>query len=250
MNGASMALGHLLTGTAQLFADVRTYWSADAVQRVTGHKLSGAASGGILHLINSGPAALDWTGEMQNNGQAVVKPWWEISSEEAGKCLDATQWCASDLGYFPAGGWSTHFVTRGGMPVTMFRVNLVKGLGPVLQIAEGHTIELPEDVHRVLDERTSPTWPTTWFVPTLTGEGAFTDVYSVMNNWGANHGTISYGHIGGDLISLAALLRIPVDMHNVPQERVFRPSVWSRFGTQEPQSADYRACQTFGPLYK
>jgi L-fucose isomerase len=250
MNGASMLFGHLLTGTAQLFADVRTYWSPEAVQRVTGHKLEGKAAGGILHLINSGPAALDWTGEMSRDGQPVVKPSWEISAEEAGKCLDATKWCASDLGYFPAGGWSTDFLTKGGMPVTMFRLNLAKGLGPVLQIAEGFTVDLPEDVHRVLDERTNPTWPTTWFVPTLTGEGPYTDVYSVMNNWGANHGAISYGHIGGDLISLASLLRIPVDMHNVPQERVFRPSSWSRFGAMDLQAADYRACQTYGPLYK
>jgi L-fucose isomerase len=250
MNGASMLFGHLLTGTAQLFADVRTYWSPEAVQRVTGHKLEGQASGGILHLINSGPAALDWTGEMSRDGQPAVKPFREITAEEAGKCLDATKWCASDLGYFPAGGWSTDFLTRGGMPVTMFRLNLVKGLGPVLQIAEGYTVDLPEDVHRVLDERTNPTWPTTWFVPTLTGQGPYTDVYAVMNNWGANHGAISYGHVGGDLISLASLLRIPVDMHNVPQERVFRPSSWSRFGAMDLQAADYRACQTYGPLYK
>jgi L-fucose isomerase len=251
LNGASMLFGHLLTGgTAQLFADVRTYWSADAVKRVTGHTLEGNAAGGFLHLINSGPAALDWTGEQTREGQPVLKPWYEITPEEAQKCLQATQWGPSDLGYFPAGGWSTDFTTRGGMPVTMFRVNLVKGLGPVLQIAEGYTIELPEDVHKTLDERTNPTWPTTWFVPNLTGEGPFNDVYSVMNNWGANHGAISYGHIGGDLISLASLLRIPVDMHNVPAERVFRPSSWARFGAMEPQAADYRACATYGPLYR
>jgi L-fucose isomerase len=250
LNGASMLFGHLLTGgTAQLFADVRSYWSPEAVQRVTGYTPEGAASGGFLHLINSGPAALDWTGEQSRDGQPVVKPWYQIEADEARKCLDATLWCASDLGYFPAGGWSTDFTTRGGMPVTMFRVNLVKGLGPVLQIAEGYTIDLPEEVHKVLDERTNPTWPTTWFVPNLTGEGPFADVYSVMNNWGANHGAISYGHIGGDLISLASILRIPVDMHNVPNERVFRPSSWARFGAMEPQAADYRACATYGPLY-
>jgi L-fucose isomerase len=251
LNGASMLFGHLLTGgTAQLFADVRTYWSPDAVQRVTGHTLEGQAAGGFLHLINSGPAALDWTGEQTRDGQPVLKPWYDITPEEAQKCLKATLWGPSDLGYFPAGGWSTDFTTRGGMPVTMFRVNLVRGLGPVLQIAEGYTIDLPEAVHKVLDERTNPTWPTTWFVPNLTKEGPFSDVYSVMNNWGANHGAISYGHIGGDLISLASLLRIPVDMHNVPADRVFRPSSWSRFGAMEPQAADYRACATYGPLYR
>lgn len=251
MNGASMLFGHLLTGTAQLFSDVRTYWSPDAVKRVTGHTLSGAASGGFLHLINSGPSALDWTGEQTDaNGQAVLKRFTDITPEEAGKCLDATLWCPSMVEYFPGGGWSTDFTTRGGMPVTMWRINLVKGLGPVLQIAEGQTIDLPEEVHRTLDERTNPTWPTTWFVPNVTGQGPYTDVYSVMNAWGANHGAISYGHIGGDLISLAALLRIPVDMHNVPAERVFRPSSWARFGSLEPQAADYRACATYGPLYR
>ncbi len=251
LNGASMLFGHLLTGgTAQLFADVRTYWSPDAVRRVTGHRLSGIADDGILHLINSGPAALDWTGQQSRDGQPVLKPWTEITPEEAGKCLDATRWCASDLGYFPGGGWSTDFLTRGSMPCTMFRVNLVKGIGPVLQIAEGMTVDLPENVHNTLDARTSPTWPTTWFVPTLTNTGPFTSVYSVMNAWGANHGAISYGHIGGDLITLASLLRIPVDMHNVPADRVFRPSSWARFGTLEPQSADYRACATYGPLYR
>jgi L-fucose/D-arabinose isomerase len=249
LNGASMLFGHLLTGTAQLFADVRTYWSPEAVKRVTGKSLTGRAEEGFLHLINSGPAALDWTGEQSRDGKPALKPWWEITPEEAGRCLDATLWCPSMVEYFPGGGWSTDFLTRGGMPVTMFRINLVKGLGPVLQIAEGWTVDLPEEVHRALDERTNPTWPTTWFVPGLSGEGPFTDVYSVMNAWGANHGAISHGHVGGDLITLASMLRIPVEMHNVPAERVFRPSAWARFGGLEPQSADYRACATYGPLY-
>jgi L-fucose isomerase len=252
LNGASMLFGHLLTGgTAQLFADVRTYWSADAVERVTGYRPDGVAAGGFLHLINSGPAALDWTGEQTIDGRPALKPWTEITEDEAAACLKATKWCASDLGYFPGGGWSTDFLTKGGIPCTMFRVNLVKGLGPVLQIAEGVTIDLPENVHDTLDARTNPTWPTTWFVPTLTGEGAFTDVYSVMNNWGANHGAISYGHIGADLITLAAMLRIPVEMHNVPADRVFRPASWSRFGAaSDPVGGDYRACTAYGPLYK
>jgi L-fucose isomerase len=250
LNGASMLFGHLLTGGAQLFADVRTYWSPEAVQRVTGHTLSGHAAEGILHLINSGPAALDWTGQQTRDGQPAVKPWWETTPEDAQRCLDATRWCPSMVEYFPGGGWSTDFLTHGGMPATMFRLNLVKGLGPVLQIAEGYTVDLPEAVHQTLDERTNPTWPTTWFAPITTGSGPFTDVYTVMNNWGANHCAAAYGHVGADLIALAALLRIPVDMHNVPEERVFRPSAWSRFGAQEPQAADYRACAAYGPLYR
>lgn len=250
LNGVSMLFGHLLTGSAQLFADVRTYWSPEAVKRVTGHDLTGPSAGGIIHLINSGPAALDWTGEQTRDGAPVLKPWWEITSDEAQRCLDATEWCYGVLEYFRGGGYSTDFLTRGGMPVTMCRLNLVRGLGPVLQIAEGVTVDLPAQVHDILDARTNPTWPTTWFVPHLTGTGAFRDVYSVMNAWGANHGAISYGHIGADLIALASILRIPVDMHNVSEERVFRPSVWSRFGSQEPQAADYRACATFGPLYR
>ncbi|MDX1933214.1 MAG: L-fucose isomerase [Capsulimonadales bacterium] len=251
LNGASMLFGHLLTGgTAQLFADVRTYWSPEAVRRVTGHELTERAAGGILHLINSGPAALDWTGEQTEDGKPALKPFNRITEAEAQACLDATRWCPSMSEYFPGGGWSTDFTTRGGMPVTMFRINLVKGLGPVLQIAEGYTVDLPEEVHRALDERTNPTWPTTWFVPNVTGQGAFTDAYTVMLHWGANHGAISYGHIGGDLITLASMLRIPVDMHNVPTERVFRPSAWMRFGSgMDETGADYRACAVYGPLY-
>jgi len=249
MNGASMLFGHLLTGTAQLFADVRTYWSPDAVKRVTGHDLVGIAKNGFLHLINSGPAALDWTGEQRRGSTHVLKPWWEVTEQEAGACLEATRWCPGMTEYFRGGGWSTDFTTRGELPCTMFRLNMVRGIGPVLQIAEGETVALPPQVDETLDLRTNPTWPTTWFVPRTTGHGAFTDVYSVMNNWGANHGAISYGHIGGDLITLASILRIPVDMHNVPVDRAYRPSVWSRFGTTDPEAADYRACATYGPLY-
>lgn len=249
LNGASMLIGHLLTGTAQLFSDVRTYWSPDAVVRVTGKAVPRGAEGGFLHLINSGPSALDWTGEMAGNGGSTVKPHWEISDDDAKRCLGATEWCASDLGYFPGGGWSTDFTTRGGIPCTMFRINLVGGLGPVMQIAEGVTLDLPSDVHQVLDNRTSPTWPSTWFVPRTTGSGAFRDVYTVMAHWGANHGAIAPGHIGADLISIASMLRIPVDMHNVTEDQVFRPSAWHRFGGHDAQGADYRACANYGPLY-
>ena len=250
LNGAGMLMGHLLTqGQATLFADLRTYWSSDAVERVTGHKLEGKASGGLLHLINSGPAALDWTGEMEADGAPVLKPWYEITPDEARKCLDATRWCTSDLGYFPCGGWSTDFLTRGEMPATMYRLNLVKGLGPVLQIAQGHVVSLPDEVHDALDARTNPTWPTTWFAPTLTGEGNFRDVYGVMNAWGANHCVAAFGHIGADLLALAAILRIPVEMHNVPAEQVIRPASWNRFGGATDTGADYRACAAYGPLY-
>ena len=249
LNGVSMLFGHLLTGTAQIFADVRTYWSPDAVKRVTGHELTGKAAGGILHLINSGPAALDGTGQQEKDGQPVMKPWWEITPDDAQACLEATTWHAGMTEYFRGGGWSTKFITRGNMPMTMCRLNLVKGVGPALQIAEGWSVDLPDEVQTILDERTNPTWPTTWFVPRTDDTGPFRDVYTVMNNWGANHGAISYGHIGTDLISLASLLRIPVYMHNVPEENVFRPHTWAAFGAMEPQGADFRACANFGPLY-
>ena len=250
LNGASMLLGYLLTNTAQIFADVRTYWSPESVERVSGHKLTGAAENGILHLINSGAATLDGTGQQSRDCKPAMKPFWEISESEAKACLDATSWHPSITEYFCGGGWSSRYLTKGGMPVTMCRINLIKGLGPALQIAEGYSVDLPEAVHQVLDERTNPTWPTTWFAPILTGEGAFRDVYSVMNNWGANHGSISYGHIGADLITLASMLRIPVYMHNVAAERIFRPSTWAAFGTAGLEGADYRACATFGPIYK
>ncbi len=249
MNGASMIFGHLLTNSAQIFADVRTHWSPESVQRVTGHKLSGHAAGGILHLINSGAATLDGTGQQTLDGKPAMKPYWEISPEEAAACLDATSWHPGSLGYFRGGGWSSHFVTRGDMPVTMCRLNLVKGLGPAMQIAEGWTVALPDKAHATLDARTDPTWPTTWFAPITTGSGPFRDAYSVMNNWGANHGSISYGHNGADLIALCAMLRIPVYMHNVAEERIFRPSAWAEFGANEPMGADFRACANFGPVY-
>jgi L-fucose isomerase len=250
LNGAVMLFGNLLTNTAQIFADVRTYWSPESVERVTGHKLTGAAENGILHLINSGSATLDGTGEQTLDGKPAMKPFWDISAEEAQKCLDATSWRPANVEYFRGGGYSSDFLTKGGMPMTMSRLNLVKGIGPVLQIAEGYSVELPDNVHDTLDLRTDPTWPTTWFAPILTGKGSFSSVYDVMDNWGANHGSISFGHIGADLITLASMLRIPVSMHNVSEDQVFRPRVWGLFGTNDAESADYRACNNFGPLYK
>jgi L-fucose isomerase len=248
-NGISMLFGHMLTGTAQIFSDVRSYWSPDAVRRVTGKKVTGDAEGGFIHLINSGSTCLDGTGRQSRDGKPVIKPWWEVTADEAGACLDATHFCTSSLGYFRGGGYSSEFETRGGMPVTMCRLNIVAGLGPVLQVTEGATIDLPADVARTLERRTDPTWPTTWFVPRTNGHGAFRDVYSVMNNWGANHGAICYGHVGGDLLTLASILRIPVAMHNVPPEMVFRPKYWASFGDAESEGADYRACAALGPLY-
>lgn len=250
LNGVSMLFGHLLTNTAQIFSDVRTYWSPDAVKRISGKELKGDAVSGFIHLINSGSTALDGTGQQEKNGKPALKPFWEITEAEVGKCLSATRFCPARLEYFRGGGYSSQFVTRGGMPVTMCRLNLIKGLGPVLQIAEGHTIDLPRETTDLITKRTDPSWPTIWFAPRLTGSGPFKDVYSVMNNWGANHGAISYGHIGSDLITLASLLRIPVSMHNVPEDRVFRPSAWGAFGVNDPQGADYRACATYGPLYR
>jgi L-fucose/D-arabinose isomerase len=250
LNAVAMLFGKLVTNTAQMFSDVRTYWSPDAVERVSGKKLQGKAANGIIHLINSGASCLDASGQQSDaDGNPAMKPFWDISNEEVDKCLEATDWCAADLGYFRGGGFSSLFYTKGGMPVTMSRVNLIKGIGPVLQIAQGYTVELEDDVNEILTERTSPTWPTTWFAPTITGKGAFTDVYSVMANWGANHGAISYGHIGADLITLAAMLRIPVNMHNVDEEKVFRPSSWSAFGTENKEGADFRACNTYGSIY-
>ena len=249
LNGVVMLFGHLLTDTAQIFSDVRTYWSPEAVKRVTGKELTGLAKNGVIHLINSGSTTIDGTGEQTRDGIPVMKPFWEITPKEAGKCLDAVSWRPADVGYFRGGGFSSDFLSKGGMPVTMSRVNIIKGLGPVLQIAEGYTVDLPQDVHDILDKRTNPTWPTTWFAPVLTGEGPFKDVYSVMANWGANHGAVSFGHIGAELITLASMLRIPVCMHNVSEDRIFRPTTWGAFGTKDLESSDYRACNNFGPLY-
>jgi L-fucose isomerase len=249
LNGAAMLFGYLLTNTAQVFADVRTYWSPDAVRRVTGHTLEGRAAGGVIHLINSGAATLDAAGGLRRGNEPAIKPYWEITADEAARSLAATTWCPAVTGYFRGGGYSSLFTTPGGMPVTMARINLVQGVGPVLQLAEGWTVDLPPAVHDTLNLRTDPTWPTQWFAPILTGSGAFKDVYSVMANWGANHCAMSYGHIGEDLISLAAVLRIPVSMHNVADDRLFRPAVWSSLGTADPEGADFRACANFGPLY-
>lgn len=249
LNGVAMLFSYLLTNTAQIFADVRTFWSPGAVKRVTGHTLDGVAKDGIIHLINSGSASLDGSGQQLIDGKPAMKPFWEISEDEKQACLDATTWHPAVTEYFPGGGWSSKFVTKSGMPVTMSRVNIVKGLGPVLQIAEGWTVELPDEVHAKLDDRTNNTWPTTWFVPRITGRGAFAEVYDVMAEWGANHGAFSYGHIGADLITLASMLRIPVFMHNVEEGDVYRPSAWSSFGTEGLEGADFRACQIYGPVY-
>jgi L-fucose isomerase len=249
LNGISMLFGHLLTGTAQIFSDVRTFWSPEAIKRVTGYEPTGILEKGVIHLINSGSSTMDGTGQQTRDGKPVMKPYWEITPEEVKRCLEATRFCPADREYFRGGGFSTNFLTLGSMAVTLCRLNMVDGLGPVLQIAEGYTVDLPEEPGKILMDRTSPTWPTTWFVPNLTGSGPFRDVYSVMNNWGANHGAISYGHIGGDLITLASILRIPVCMHNVPSERILRPKVWASYGDYDSQGADYRACAELGPLY-
>ena len=249
-NAVAMLFGKLLTGCGQMFSDVRTYWSPEAVKRVTGRELTGLAAGGMIHLINSGATTLDATGASTNAAvEPCMKPCWEMTEADAEACLKATSWLPADRDYFRGGGFSSHFLSRGGMPVTMSRLNLVKGLGPVLQIAEGWTADVAPEIFEVLNKRTDPTWPTTWFVPRLCDKPAFRDVYSVMNNWGANHGAISYGHIGADLITLASMLRIPVCMHNVEEERIFRPAAWNAFG-MDKEGADYRACANYGPLYK
>ncbi len=250
-NGVAMLFGHLLTGRGQMFSDVRTYWSPEAVKRVTGKELTGRASGGIIHLINSGATTLDATGASVNEkGEPCMKPSWEMTEADVEACLAATTWYPANRDYFRGGGFSSNFLTKGGMPVTMMRLNLVKGLGPVLQIAEGWTVDIDPEINAVLDKRTDPTWPTTWFVPRLCPDrDAFKDVYSVMNNWGANHGAISYGHIGRDLITLASILRIPVCMHNIDDTEIFRPSAWNAFG-MDKEGSDYRACATYGPIYK
>ena len=249
LNGVSMLFNYLLTNSAQIFADVRTYWSPDAIKNVTGWTPDGDAANGFLHLINSGSATLDGTGQQEQNGKPVMKPFWDISDEEVDKCLTATTWYPANTGYFRGGGYSSQYLTKGGMAVTMCRINIIKGVGPVLQIAEGNTISLPIDVHNTLNERTDKTWPTTWFVPRTNKTKAFKDVYSVMNHWGSNHGAISYGHIGHELIALASILRIPVCMHNVEEDRIFRPASWNGFGS-DSEGSDYRACAAYGPLYK
>lgn len=251
LNGVAMLLGTLVSGTAPCFHDVRTYWSPEACQRVTGHKPQGVAKDGFIHLINSGATALDGSGAAKDaSGQGCMKPFWDMTEEDVKACLSATDWCRANYEYFRGGGFSSHFRCQAEMPVTMLRVNVVEGIGPVLQIAEGWTASLPDEIHTVIDKRTDPSWPTTWFVPRLTGQSAFADVYSVMANWGANHGVTVYGHVGAGLITLASMLRIPVNMHNVAAGKIFRPHAWAAFGTEAPEAADYRACQNYGPLYR
>ena len=252
LNGLGMMFMKLLTNRAQIFADVRTYWSPEAVKKATGYDIEGVAkeAGGFIHLINSGAACLDACGQAKDaDGNGVMKPWYEVTEEDQEAILKATTWNAADFGYFRGGGYSSRFVTEAEMPVTMIRLNLVKGLGPMLQIAEGCTVKLPEQETAVLWKRTDYTWPCTCFAPRTTGEGAFKTAYDVMNNWGANHGAISYGHIGADLITMCSMLRIPVAMHNVPEEKIFRPAAWNAFG-MDKEGQDFRACQTYGPLYK
>lgn len=251
LNGVAMMLGTLVSGTAPCFHDVRTYWSPEACERVTGAKPDGVAVNGFIHLINSGATALDGSGASKNaEGKGCMKPFWEMTEADIKACLDATDWCRANYEYFRGGGFSSHFRCKAEMPVTMLRVNVIDGVGPVIQLAEGWTADLPDEIHCPIDKRTDPSWPTTWFVPKLTGNGPFKDVYSVMANWGANHGVTVYGHVGADLITLASMLRIPVNMHNVEDGRIFRPHGWTGFGTQDAQAADYKACEFYGPLYK
>ena len=252
LNGVSMLFMKLLTGRAQIFADVRTYWSGDAIKRVTGHEIEGKAkeSDGFIHLINSGAACVDACGEVKDeNGNAVMKKWWEMTDKDIDACMKATTWPYADLGYFRGGGYSSRFVTKAEMPCTMIRLNMVKGLGPVMQIAEGWTVAIPDEVTDKLWKRTDYTWPCTWFAPRCNGKGAFKTAYDVMNNWGANHGAISYGHIGADLITMCSMLRIPVCMHNVDEKDIYRPASWNAFG-MDKEGQDYRACQAYGPMYK
>ncbi len=253
LNGISMLFMKLLTNRPQMFADVRTFWSEAAVKRVTGYDLEGRAkaAGGFIHLINSGACCLDACGEERDeNGSPVMKPWYDVTDEDIDKILKATEWCAADNGYFRGGGFSSRFLTRAEMPATMIRVNLVKGLGPTIQIAEGYTVNLPDEVSDILWKRTDYTWPCTWFTPIVNGKGPFRSAYDLMNCWGANHGAITYGHIGADLITMCSMLRIPVGLHNVPDEKIFRPAAWNAFGTKDLEGADYRACAAYGPLYK
>ena len=251
LNGTAMLMAHLLTNRPQIFSDVRTYWSPEAVKRVTGKELTGKAAPGIIHLINSGATTMDGCGQSSDaEGNPVMKPFWEMTEEDEKRCLEHSQWMPADRDYFRGGGFSIHFVSKGDFPATMARINIVDGLGPVLQIAEGWVVDIDPEIHAVLDKRTDPTWPTTWFTPRLDPKkDAFKDVYSVMNNWGANHGAISYGHIGADLITLASMLRIPVCMHNVDDAKIFRPAAWNAFG-MDKEGADFRACANFGPIYK
>ncbi|HCR43113.1 MAG TPA: L-fucose isomerase [Ruminococcaceae bacterium] len=249
-NAIAMLLGTMVSNTAPGFHDVRSYWSPDSCERVTGVRPTGKAAGGFIHLLNSGATALDETGMCKNkNGEPCMKPFWEMTKEDINACMGATDWCRANYEYFRGGGFSSHFRCRSEMPITMIRFNIVDGVGPVLQLAEGWTVNLPDKIHNAIDKRTDPTWPTVWFAPRLTGTGAFKDVYSVMANWGANHGATVYGHVGADLITLASMLRIPITMHNVPQEKVYRPHSWASFGTQDLQAADYAACRHYGPLY-
>ena len=253
LNSISMLFMKLLTNRAQMFADVRTFWSESAVKRVTGYDIEGKAkeAGGFIHLINSGACCLDACGEVKDeNGNPVMKPWYDVTEEDIEKMLAATEWAPADNGYFRGGGYSSRFLTRAEMPCTMIRINLVKGLGPTIQIAEGYTVNLPDEVSDTLWKRTDYTWPCTWFAPICTGDGPFKSAYDLMNAWGANHGAISYGHIGADLITLCSMLRIPVGLHNVPEEKIFRPACWNAFGTKDLEGADYRACAAYGPMYK
>jgi len=250
-NAVSMLFGYLLTHTPQIFCDVRTYWSPETVKRITGEELEGRAKGGMIHLLNSGAAALEGSGCLTKDGKPVIKPYWEMTEDDIKSCLQSTRWSPAMLDQFLAGGFSSTYSTKGEMPVTITRLNMVYGIGPVLQIAEGYTYEASPNIHMNLLGRTDPTWPSTWFVPnTIPGDAAYNDVYSVMESWGANHCSMSYGHIGSELITLASMLRIPVTMHNVETNNLFRPALWKAYGTKELEAADRYACAALGPLYK
>ena len=250
LNGISMMFGWLMTGKAPIFSDVRTYWSPEAVKRVTGEELKGYAKNGVIHLINSGASCLDGcAGAKNEHGEGCMKEWWNLSEEDIKACLAGTDWCPANREYFRGGGFSSHFKTAAEMPVTMIRCNIVEGVGPTLQVIEGHTCVLNENVHKILDERTDRTWPTTWFAPKIGVCGA-DSVYNVMAKWGANHAASVYGQVGDRLLTLASMLRIPVAFHNIETHRIYRPHAFGGFGTADLEGQDFRACAYYGPLYR
>jgi L-fucose isomerase len=248
-NGIGMAIANILSGgMSQLFADIRTNWTAESIKKASGVDVSGICPRGIIDKRNSGAAALEYAVDLYEIcGMPKSTPIQKLMAklrenpdlqEKAIKAIkENTTYMAAALTYFPGDGLSSHFRSPGGLPMTAYRYNMV-GEMVTCSVVEGETVGLPKNVGDMISERTDPTWPeSAWAPRDMTS-------FEYMNEIGPNHDGNSLGLIGADFITFNSMLRIPVDMHNISKEDIFRPTLWSRFGGD-----DYRACEFLGSVY-
>ena len=248
-NAIGMLIANLLSGAPQLFADIRTNWTPESIKSATGVDVSKIAPLGLIDKRNSGAGALDYALDIfstvkdgsQKTIQEVVqaiRAGKRIQQDLIKRAIEATTYEAAVLEYFAGDGLSSSFQTPGGVPLTAYRYNMVDNM-LTCSVVEGETVALPEDVISHISNVTNATWPESYWAPRDMSS------FEYMSRIGPNHDGNSFGLIGADMITINAMLRIPVDMHNVDKADIFRPTMWDRFGGD-----DFRACETLGPLYR